>query len=270
MKKYKKSSELLGKKLMLYSAVLAGALTMSCVIISCDTNHNYQKEEEVVEISELDSVDDNQPILIIQKAPDGTEENRSLFVETDMDKVKKELYNGINTTDAIILEEDPDIKQEMIDDNISNYLNALQMVSEDFLIPEEKMEDYIMENYQLASGANMKHFYDDDVIIYNASAYKRIVDNNIDIFDALNEFNTLMALQANPVDLTEEEYNNLFPNLLKTIDLEKHENVYDIYYPLAYYLHRISCDAKEHHIDWDDLSSVHCENIDEEYQKIMK
>ena len=264
MKKYKKSSQLLGKKLMVYSAIMAGALTITSILVSCDKNNDNYKYETV---EEIDSVDDNQPIILSENDLE-KEYHQTLMVESDVDKAIKELHNIV--IPALFDTDDPDLKQEMIDDNISIYLNSLQMVGDVSLIPEDKMEDYIMENYDISANPNMTHFFDEKVIIYNASAYKRLVDNNIDIYDALNEFNILMALQAYPTDLTEEEYYNLFPNLLKTIDLEKHENVYDIYFPLAYYIHRISCDDDLHYQDYNDQATIHCANIDNEYQKLMK
>ena len=258
--RFEKSSELLGKSLILSSAILGTAIIVSGSIIGCsnekgklNTNtddHNYTKE--------LDSVDDPTPVIIDEK---GTDSVQQTPLTNHMDIAKKVADNIVLVDFNMI--EDEEIRQECIDDNISNYLAALQIVNENNPLQLEDMTDYTANNYDKLYN---KKYNDETVLAYNALAYQRFAENDIDIDVALEELNTLMALQTYPMEIDEATYNKLFANLIRTLDQERHESVYDIYFPLANAIHTLTCSEKH----YDDEYAVRCEALDNEFEKIMK
>ena len=258
--RFEKSSELLGKSLILSSAILGTAIIASGSIIACsnekeklntNTNdHNYTKE--------LDSVDDPTPVIIGEEV---IENNQEISITTNMDRAKK-VADDIILVDFNMIE-DEEIRQECIDDNISNYLVALQIVNENNPLQLVDMTDYVADNYDKLYN---KKYNDENVLAYNALAYQRFAENDIDINDALEELNTLMALQTYPMEIDEDTYNKLFANLIRTLDQERHESVYDIYFPLANSIHTLTCSEKH----YDDEYAVRCEALDNEFEKIIK
>lgn len=256
--RFEKSSQLLGKKLILCSAILAGSLFITGTVISC--NAIVEKKDDIKTVEELDSVDDPTPIII-----DQTEEieikNNEALASNNMAKARLIASNIIPIDFNQI--DDKELKQEMIDDNISNYLNALQAVNENNPLQLVDMEDYTADNYDVLYDGK---FHSDTVLAYNALAYQRFAENDIDINDALKELHTLMVLQTNPMEIDEETYNKLFSNLLRTLDYERHESLYDIYFPLAKAIHTITCDEKH----YDDEFAIRCEDLDNEYQRLVK
>lgn len=255
--RFEKSSELLGKSLVLSSAIIGSAIIISGSIVACSNNEKKPVEPSTNIEKELDSVDDPTPVII----EEDIENNQEIQVMTNMDRAKK-IVDDIVLVDLNQVE-DEDLKQEYIDDNISNYIAALQIVNENNPLQLVDMTDYTADNYDKLYN---KKYNDETILAYNALAYQRFAENDIDIIDALDELNTLMVLQTNPMEIDEETYNKLFANLLRTLDQERHESLYDIYFPLANSIHTITCSEKH----YDDEYAVRCETLDDEYQKMIK
>ena len=93
---------------------------------------------------------------------------------------------------------------------------------------------------------------------YAALAYQRIMDNNINIMDVMDDLNRILVDQLNPSE-TSESF-----NILSTT-LNEDENLYDIYFPLAKQLYLCTSD-EEHYIDENGV--FRSESLDEEYNKI--
>lgn len=246
MKKYKKSSDLLGKKLVLYSTIMAGILTITGVTVTSCTNIKGTEEEY------FDSVEDNRAIILDK--PESIY-NNDLSFESNTDQARKILANLKYNVD------DEEIKQEIIDDNINLYLEALEKVNESSYIKDFNAEEYAYSNFETLHGENR---LSDTVLIFNALAYQRIVDNNIDINDALVELNNLMVLQIYPSEIDEALWEKTFKNLLSTLGEE--ESIYDIYFPLAYDLHNITC-FEEHEKDGDIIT---CDELEDDYKVFIK
>lgn len=78
--------------------------------------------------------------------------------------------------------------------------------------------------------------------------FNKIVNSGVNVEEALYELDSVYYLSAYPTDLSEELWNQLFSNLMKTINTE--ENVCSVYYDLSYYVHSLLCDL-EHSINED-------------------
>lgn len=76
--------------------------------------------------------------------------------------------------------------------------------------------------------------------------FYRIVNSGTDVESAFYELDSIYYFSASATDLSEELSNQLFSNLIST--LQPNENVYSIYYDLAYYIHSLFCDL-EHTIN---------------------
>lgn len=247
MKKYKKSSELLGKKIVLYSVFMAGTISATAFTLTACYKEKPEKLEYIEENKKECVFEDNNI----------TNENY-IYTESNLDQARK-MISKINYNYNNI--ENEDLKQEIIDDNISIYLNALNVVNNDNPLRDFNINDYAINKYSELHGENR---YSDNILYFNALAYKRLLDNNINISDALVELNTLMSLQINPTDIEEDEFNILFNNLLST--LNNGESVYEIYSPLAYDIHLISCDQIHTFSDY----NITCDNLEKNYKVLTK
>ena len=250
IKKYKKSSEVLGRNILLVTAFATAIVTATGVIL------NVTYKEPTYEVEYVDSVDDKQPVVLVENIiePEVIEHVKS----TNMDEARLILED----LDEITIDdiEDEDLKQEMIDDKISIYFEALQKVNEANVYEGTDIAEFANNNYDLYDGINRNS---DKILSYNALVYQKLLDNDADINEAVEEMHKLMILQTAPTELDEETWNKTFSVLLSTLDEEKHESL-NIYFPLAYDLHRITCD-KEHNQEY---GVILCENLEDEYSKL--
>lgn len=72
--------------------------------------------------------------------------------------------------------------------------------------------------------------------------FNKIVNSNGDVESAIYELDSVYYLSMFPTDLSEELWNQLFSNLMSTINPD--ENVCSVYYDLAYYVHELFCDLE--------------------------
>ena len=92
----------------------------------------------------------------------------------------------------------------------------------------------------------------EDVVL--TESLQRIINSNVDGEACLYELETVYTMARIPMCVPEELWNNQFKNLLQTVSNE--ENVCEVYYKLACYIHMLLCDY-EHSIT--EFGTVECE-----------
>ncbi len=91
---------------------------------------------------------------------------------------------------------------------------------------------------------------DDEKLILQLNT---IINSEVNFDDALNELENVYQCAQLPTDLSDEFWNMLFGNLMKTVSPE--ENVCIFYYDLAYYVHSLWCEL---HHDVNDFGMYEC------------
>lgn len=104
---------------------------------------------------------------------------------------------------------------------------------------EQMLNDKMPEFDYLAYIDEMVKASDNSILI---SKYLMIVNSGINMDVALSELENIYAVSVIPTGLSEELWNSLFGNLMKTVD--DNENVCTFYYDLAYYIHGLWCDLE--------------------------
>ena len=86
------------------------------------------------------------------------------------------------------------------------------------------------------------------------TSLQRIINSNVDSEACLYELETIYEMAKIPMCVPEDLWNNQFRNLLQTVSNE--ENVCEIYYKLACYVHMLHCDY-EHNIT--EFGTIECD-----------
>ena len=213
------------------------------------------------EISDEINPFEGEPILIENEVEINNKTNNiTSNEENEIDITKDNMYeDDINILKQLTSEpfnEDEDIKIVEQADRASFYIILLQSINQDNPLKDVDMEKYMNDHYEELL------YSEDDFSInnleYAALAYQRIMDNNINIMDVMDDLNRILVDQLNPSE-TSESF-----NILSTT-LNEDENLYDIYFPLAKQLFICTSD-EEHYIDENGV--FRSDSLDEEYNKI--
>jgi hypothetical protein len=98
----------------------------------------------------------------------------------------------------------------------------------DIYNPQIDIKDYFTEMISLSDNKNL------------INQFNVLVNSGIDLDILLCELENVYACAMVPMGLEEDEWLNLFSNLMKTVP--ETENVCMYYYDLAYYVHQLWCD----------------------------
>lgn len=240
-------------KKFLTTAALVGSTTF---LIGCGINKlENQEVEEIKSVTAEEVFGEN---LVIN--PDGT--YSVLITETNLTtSTMKDNFDDFNSIEDVYeIEKDnmtEELKDEINDDFLSNYIIELQEINTDNPLANINMEEYFNENYDalLYSGED----FDEVKTAYSALAYQKLIDNNVDLKKAFEELNSIMVLQVNPTEMDEATYNETFKTLLSTLD--EGETLYSIYFPLAKQLHLVTC-IYDHELEY---GITTCEDLENKY-----
>lgn len=230
--------KLIKKQFIKIGAPILSALTLvGCKTVTIDVNAELAKNGYVNEFENDDRY------IKVNYNPDYRE-----VVHIDSEVLNKpvNIYNGLKEIKEYdnlkqakeILYNIPELDDDYTDENkysnINNYLYALDLINENNPLLHADIIKYA-NNYE-----NELYSYDrynDVLLTYEAISYHRLLNNNVNLAKALDELEKLY--QSQDTITTTDDY----PLLTST--LNNGENLEDLYLPLAYDLHRISC-SKEH------------------------
>ena len=270
MKKVEKSSNKTSYKLIKYGAIMTGVLVISTAvgISQCATDEHDSNlfgkiinaipplgnKTEVIDInarleengyvSEYEKDDryvkvnynpDYQNIVII----DSDVIVKPINAHKALEEIKE--YDNYKEANKIIwripevdITQNEELQFEQQCDNISLYFIALQKINENNPLIDTDLVKY---NKNFNSYLTSYNRHTEQLLVYEACVYQRLLNNDVDIVKAIDELNELLTNYANDPDY--EVGLNDYPELVK--GLNDGETLKDIYLPLAYDLHRITC-----------------------------
>ena len=260
-----KELKLIKKQFIKLTAPLLSALTLiGCKTVTIDVNEELAKNGYVNEFENddryikvnynpnyLETVSINSDVIV---KPITIYDGLNIIKEQDNFNEALDIILAIPSIDSNV---DEDLQFEQKCDNISIYLDALQLVNENNPLLKTDLAKF---HRQYESSINSGYRYYDSLIVYEACVYDRMTKNHLDMDIALDELNELLTNCAN--DPNYEVGINDYPELVN--GLKDGEVLKDIYLPLAYDLHRISC-PYEH----DNLDNIYaCEALEKNKVKI--
>lgn len=133
------------------------------------------------------------------------------------------------------------------DENRMTCATLEKMASE--AICEVPYAEYVVEMIQSSGDAKINE------------QYMRIVNSGVNFDLALDELSSIYVLSQVPMCVDEDVWNQLFKNLLTTVD--EYENVFSVYGDLASFVHALNCDYV-HYID--EYGVNVCEGLRLEYK----
>ena len=251
--------KLIKKQFIKFGAPIMSALLLNgCKSVTIDVN------EELAKAGYVNEYENDDRYIPVNYNPNHLE-----VVTIDSDIIVKpvNIYNGLeeiktydNYNEAFDIiwdipqidsSLDEDLQYEQKCNNVSTYLEALQLINSNNPLLKADLKKFYR---QYESSLNSGYRYYDSLIVYEACVYQRMIDNNLDINLVLTELEELLNNYAN--DENYEVGLNDYPELVK--GLKDGETLKDIYLPLALDLHRINC-PYEH----DNLENIYtCEDLE--------